>query len=85
MKQEIQDLKPGFESSVNQVKVSIDGKISEINLQLKDIKENFASTLNYIVTESILKVKDSIVKALKEEIIRLQKKCENLEAVRPVH
>ena len=48
VKQEIQDLKPGFESSVNQVKVSIDGKISEINLQLKDIKENFASTLNYI-------------------------------------
>ena len=64
MKQEIQDLKSVFESSINQVKVSIDGKFSEINLQLKDIKESFASTVNDIVTKSILKVKNSIIEAL---------------------
>ena len=75
VKQEIQDLKSGSESLINQVKVSIDGKFSEINLQLI-----FASTANHIVTESILKVKDSIIKALKEENINLPKKCENLEA-----
>ena len=80
MKQEIQDLKSGFESSINQVKVSIDGKFNEINLQLKDIKENFTSTVNDLVMGSILKVKDSIIEALKEENIKLQKKCENLEA-----
>ena len=80
MKQEIHDLKSGFEFSINQVKVSIDGEFSEINLQLKDIRESFASTVNDTVTESILKVKDLIIEALKEENIKLQKKCENLEA-----
>ena len=80
VKQEIQDLKSGFESSMNQFKVSIDSKFREINLQLKDIKESFASTVNDIVKETILKVKDSIIKALKEENIELQKNCENLEA-----
>ena len=64
VKQEIQDLKSVSDSSVNQVKVSIDGKFSEINLQLKDIKESFASTVNDIVTESILNVKNSIIEAL---------------------
>ena len=64
VKQEIQDLKSVSDSSVNQVKVSIDGKFSEINLQLKDIKESFASTVNDIVTESILNVKNSIIEVL---------------------
>ena len=65
VKKEIQDLKSRFESLINQVKVSIDGKFSEIDLQLRDIKESFASTINDIVTESTLKVKDSIIEALK--------------------
>ena len=65
MKKEIQDLKSRFESLINQVKVIIDGKFSEIDLQLRDIKESFASTINDIVTESTLKVKDSIIEALK--------------------
>ena len=73
VKQEIQDFKSGYESSMNQVKVSIDDIFGEINLQLKDIKENFACTVNDIVTESILKVKDFIIKALKEENIRFKK------------
>ena len=66
VKKEIQDLKSRFESLINQVKVIIDGKFSEIDLQLRDIKESFASTINDIVTESTLKVKDSIIEALKE-------------------
>ena len=78
VKQEIQDLKSGFESSINQVKVGIYGKFSEINLQLKDIKESFASTVNDIVTESILKVKYWIIEALKEENIKLQKNVKTL-------
>ena len=42
VKQEIQDLKSRLESSINPVKVSIDGKFNnEINFQLKDIKEIF--------------------------------------------
>ena len=66
VKKEIQDLKSRFESLINQAKVSIDAKFSEIDLQLRDIKESFASTINDIVTESTLKVKDSIIEALKE-------------------
>ena len=66
VKKEIQYLKSRFESLINQAKVSIDAKFSEIDLQLRDIKESFASTINDIVTESTLKVKDSIIEALKE-------------------
>ena len=63
----------------SQVKVSLDGKFSEINLQLKNIKERFTSTVNYIVTESILKVKDSVIEALKVENIKLQKSVKTLK------
>ena len=57
---------------INQLKIGIDGKFKEINLQMKDIKESFASTVNDIVVESILKVKNSIIKTLKEENIKLK-------------
>ena len=80
IKQEIQDLKAGFESSVNEIKHSIDSKFNDINDQLKDINENFTKSVHDIVTESISKVKDSIIKALREETIKLQTKCKNLEA-----
>ena len=80
IKQEIQDLKAGFESSVNEIKHSIDSKFNDINDQMKDIKQNFTKSVHDIVTESISKVKDSIIKALREETIKLQTKCKNLEA-----
>ena len=80
IKQEIQDLKAGFESSVNEIKHSIDSKFNDINDQLKDINENFTKSVHDIVTESISKAKDSIIKALREETIKLQTKCKNLEA-----
>ena len=74
VKQEIKDLKSGLESSMNEVKVIIDGKFSEINSQLKDIKESLANTVNDIVTKSMLKVKDSIIEALKEVLSFKKKK-----------
>ena len=46
---------------------------------MKELRENFASIVNDIVTESILKMKDSIIAALKEKNIKLQKMW-NLEA-----
>ena len=58
---------------INQLKIGIDGKFKEINLQMKDIKESFASTVHDIVVESILKVKNSIIKTLKEENNKLKK------------
>ena len=80
VKQEMQDLKAGFESSVNEIKCSIDSKFDYINDLLKDIKVNFTNSVYDIVTESISKVKDSTIKALREENFKLQMKCENLEA-----
>ena len=79
MKQEIQDLKSRFEYLINQIKVNIDVKFSEINVQLEDIKETFASTVNDTVTESILNVKDSIIETFREENIKLQKNVETLK------
>ena len=79
MKQEIQDLKSGFEYLINQIKVNIDVKFSEINVHLEDIKETFASTVNDTVTESILNVKDSIIETFREENIKLQKNVETLK------
>ena len=79
MKQEIQDLKSGFEYLINQIKVNIDVKFSEINVQLEDIKETFASTVNDTVTESILNVKDSIIETFREKNIKLQKNVETLK------
>ena len=79
MKQEIHDLKSGFEYLINQIKVNIDVKFSEINVQLEDIKETFASTVNDTVTESILNVKDSIIETFREENIKLQKNVETLK------
>ena len=64
VKQEIQDLKAGFESSVNEIKHSIDTKFNYINDQLKDIKEKFTKSVHDIVFESKSRVKDSIIEAL---------------------
>ena len=70
----------GFESSVNEIKCSIDSKFNDINNQLKDIKKNFTKSVHDMVTKSISKVKDSVIEALREENFKLQMKCENLEA-----
>ena len=41
MKQETQDLKSGFESSINQVKASIDAKFSELIYNWNTLKKVF--------------------------------------------
>ena len=74
VKQEIQDLNGGFESSVNLNKFSINSKFNDINNQLKDIKKNFKKSVLDIVTESISKVKDSIIEAQRKENFKLQMK-----------
>ena len=76
VKQEIQDLNGGFESSVNLNKCSINSKFNDINNQLKDIKKNFKKSVLDIVTESISKAKDSIIEAQRKENFN----SKNLEA-----
>ena len=41
---------------------------------------NFTKSVHDVVSESLLKVKDSFIKALRETYFKLQVKCENLEA-----
>ena len=74
VKQEIQDLNGGFEFSVNLNKCSINSKFNDINNQLKDIKKNFKKSVLDIVTESISKVKDSVIEAQRKENFKLQMK-----------
>ena len=57
VKQEVRDLKAGFESSVNEIKCSIDRKFNYIDDQLKDTKDNFTKSVHDMVTESISKIK----------------------------
>ena len=40
---------------------------------------NFTNSVHDVVTESLLKLKDSILKALREKYFKPQMKCENLE------
>ena len=44
-----QKYKAGLESSVNEIKCSIDSKFNDINDQLKDIKESFTKSIHDIV------------------------------------
>ena len=46
---------------------NIESKFKDIDDQLKDIKKNFVKSVHDIVTESISKVKDSIIEALRRE------------------
>ena len=83
VKQELQDLKKDFSSSLADFKTSIDTTFDVIINPLNAIKENFQRHVNDIITkelnESVMSIKDSIIDALKEENFRLQQKVQHLE------
>ena len=83
VKQELQDLKKDFSSSLADFKTSIDTTFDVIMNPLNAIKENFQRHVNDIITkelnESVMSIKDSIINALKEETFRLQQKVQHLE------
>ena len=74
MKQDILELKNEFTSSIESLKSNIDEKFNIVNIRT-DIKKNVV----VIVAEGLIKVKDSIMEALKAENLKLQQKVEKLE------
>ena len=67
MKQEIFDMKNDFMESLDSLKLDITDKYTNINDKLVTIKSGFKENLDYLVAESLSKIKDSIIEALHEE------------------
>ena len=77
MKQEISDTKNDFMKLLDRLKLDINDKLNNINKKLVTIKLRFKENLDDLVTESFSKIKDSIIKALREENSSLIKKLKN--------
>ena len=58
----------------------MDEKFQNINNQLVNIKYDLTKTMEDIVTDSLSKVKDAIIKGLRAENLKLQQKFELLES-----
>ena len=67
MKQEISDMKNDFMESLDSLKLGITDKYTNINDKLVTINSGFKENLDYLVAESLSKIKDSIIEALHEE------------------
>ena len=67
MKQEISDMKNDFMKSLESFKLDINDKCNNINEKLVTIKSGFKENLDDLVTESLSKIKDFIMEALREE------------------
>ena len=80
MKQEISDMKNDFMKSSDSLKLDINDKFININDKLVTIKSGFKENLDHLVAESISKIKNSIIEALREENSLLHQKIEKLES-----
>ena len=67
MKQEISDMKNDFMKSLDSLKLDIMDKFNTINDKLMTIKSGFKENLDDLVAESISKITNSIIEALREE------------------
>ena len=80
MKQEISDMKNDFMKSSDSLKLDINDKFININDKLVTIKSGFKENLDHLVAESLSKIKNSIIEALREENSLLHQKIEKLES-----
>ena len=80
MKQEISDMKNDFMKSLDSLKLDIIDKFNTINDKLMTIKSGFKENLDDLVAESISKITNSIIEALREENSLLHQKIEKLES-----
>ena len=67
MKQGIADMKNDFMKSLDSLKLDIMDKFNTINDKLMTIKSDFKENLDDLVAESISKITNSIIEALREE------------------
>ena len=79
IKQDIQDFKNDFNSLLSSLKDEIQSKIENINTRLNQIESNLESNITEQVNKSILKAKDPIITALKDENKMSRVKFEILE------
>ena len=79
IKQEILDLKSEFNSIISNFKDEIHQKFEIMNNRLVTMENSIKSIISDQVNESIMKVKDSVIEALKEDNLKLQKNVEDLE------
>ena len=80
MKQDISDMKNDFMKSLDSFKLNINDNFNSINDTLVTIKLGFKENLDDLVAESLSKINDSIIKALREENSLLHQKIEKLES-----
>lgn len=82
-KQELHDLKRDVNSSLTEFKSSIGTKFDGIYKRLNNVEKKIQKYVRNIIskelTESITSVRDSIIDALEEENLELQKEVRNLE------
>ena len=66
--------------SLDSLKLDINDKLNNMNDKLVTIKSGFKENLDDLVAESLSKIKNSIIEALREENSLLYQKTEKLES-----
>ena len=66
--------------SLDSLKLDINDKLNNMNDKLVTIKSGFKENLDDLVAESLSKIKNSIIEALREENSLLHQKIEKLES-----
>ena len=79
IKQEILDLKNEVSTLISNFKDEIQQKFETINNILNTMENSIKTIISDQVSESVMKVKDSVTEALKEDNIKVQNKVEILE------
>ena len=80
MKQEILDMKNDFMKSLDSLKLDVNDKFNNINDKLVTIKSGFKENLDDLIAESLSKIKNSIIEALREENSLLHQKIGKLQS-----
>ena len=79
IKQEILDLKNEFTSIITSFKDEMYQKFESMNNRLNTMENSIKSIISDQVNESIMQVKNSVIEALKEDNLKMQRKVETLE------
>ena len=79
MKYEILGINNVFIKSLDGLKSDMYSKFSRINTQLIMIKQNLNVNMEDLVPESLSKMKDPIIKALRENNVKIHQRGENQE------
>ena len=71
VKQDILDTRTKFTQSLAALHGSMDQNFENINSQLVNIQHELTKNMEYIVNDSLLKVKDAIIEGLRAENLKL--------------